>query len=159
VEDDLNRHDPAATSTATIPPYEVTDHTKRRRMSVLASGLVVDAEVPVGPFNSIGEAFAEVLARGGRVHLRWERTLIGGQTRSADFAARFEDDYAGRVYCMDDASHADVTWRGFAAGHNPVTNRLGTSMGMFGTKEQAVAWVEFRYTLLMASPDASVSHG
>lgn len=81
-----------------------------KRMDVRKAGgwnyLAEDDGEFLGPFPSASAAFKEVLNRGGRVHLNWARTIIGGQAIPRDFSATFEDEYAGRIMVKTDISNS-----------------------------------------------------
>jgi len=115
--------------------------------------LVIDRGEAVGPFASLAKAFAEVLARGGRAHLAWERTVIAGETRPHDFSASFEDQNAGRIYLMS-GGMSEGRWQAFPGGHNMETSRVGSGVQVVDTKDDAVAFIETMFTKLMAGRDA-----
>ncbi|MBN9074274.1 MAG: hypothetical protein J0H34_22280 [Rhizobiales bacterium] len=111
--------------------------------------LVVDEDETLGPFVSVAAAFREVLARGGRVHLEWGRTTIGGETRPKDFAARFEGQNAGRIYVMGAGTSAGL-WGAFPSGHNRETSRMGGGSMIVDTRDEAIEFIERKFTELMA---------
>ena len=70
------------------------------RMEVKREGqgyVVVDGAATLGPFASMSTAFAEVLARDGRVHLTWSRRVVAGNTVPRHFEASFHGEDAGGI--------------------------------------------------------------
>jgi len=132
----------------TIRPYEQDDYRACPRFDVTkaSDGYAVAG---LGTFASIGEAFAAVLQRGGRVHLSWGRTVIAGETVPEDYAATFDGEEAGRIYHDETGFHEEV-WRAFPGGHNRETSRIGGGSMMVETKDEAVAFIERKFTELMA---------
>lgn len=114
------------------------------------TGYLVDDEGTIfGPFTSIAAAFKAVLDRGGRVHLVWERTVIKGETRPKDFCARFEKEDAGRIY-FESGGMAGEIWKAFPGGHNRKTGRMSGGTQICDTRDEAVEFIERRFTELMA---------
>lgn len=111
--------------------------------------LVEDDGEFLGPFPSLAAAFREVINRGGRVHLEWSRTVIAGQSNPKDFSARFEDEEAGRIYIMTDGM-SEGLWKAFPGGHNRETGRTGGGVMVVDTKDEAVEFIERKFTELMA---------
>ncbi|MER9700710.1 hypothetical protein [Mesorhizobium sp. M0146] len=74
------------------------------------------------------EAFAFARDRGARVHLKWERTVIGGRAVPQDFSARHGEHGAGRIMPTSAVINP-------AAGH-------GSSTAPIPTRVEAAAWVD-----------------
>src|SRR5690606_13822963 len=122
-----------------------------RRMKVTRSGThyVLDDG---SAYPSMAAAFRAVLDRGGRVHLDWDRTVIKGEARPRDFCATFDGQDAGRIYIIESGMSKGL-WKAFPSGHNRETNRMGTGVQLVDTKDEAVAFIERRFTELMAGSD------
>jgi hypothetical protein len=128
-----------------------------KRMDVRSTGagwnyLIEDEGEFLGPFPSVAAAFKEVLNRGGRVHLTWERTVIAGETRPKDFSARFEDEYAGRII-PETGGMSEGLWKASPGGHNRENGRIGGGTQLVDTKDEAVEFIERKFTELMAGVD------
>jgi hypothetical protein len=128
-----------------------------KRIDVRPSGagwnyLVQDGDEFLGPFPSLASAFKAVLDRGGRVHLSWERTVIAGASRPKDFTAKFENEEAGRIYA-EASGMSEGLWKAFPGGHNRENGRQGGGTQLVDTRDEAVAFIERRFTELMAGVD------
>lgn len=113
------------------------------------SYLVIDNGEALGPFPSLAAAFREVIDRGGRVHLEWTRTVIAGKARPKDFTATFEGENAGRIY-FEEGGMSERVWKAFPGGYNQDTGRTGGGVQPVDTRDEAVAFIERRFTELMA---------
>jgi hypothetical protein len=111
--------------------------------------VIIDDGAKLGPFSSMAVAFTEVLARGGRVHLTWSRRVVAGNTVPRHFEASFQDKDAGGIAIIE-GGFAKTGWQAFPRGHNRETNRLGGGAQIVDTKDEAVAFIERRFTELMA---------
>jgi hypothetical protein len=98
------------------------------------------------------QAFAFVRDRGGRVHLQWERTVIGNETVPHDFSATHGGFGAGRIMTMISGDQRG-SWAWFVNGTDPDTGRGGSSSGREKTREQAVEQLESAYTEFIANAD------
>lgn len=105
---------------------------------------VVDNDHAIETFDSKVEAFAYVLARGARVWLQWERTVIAGRSPPYDFAASFQQGDVGRIM---------KTLHGPSAGTWFWTCHKGGARGTVETKDEAVAGVEVAYTRRVTGAD------
>ncbi len=114
---------------------------------------VIDDGAVLGPFPTRAAAFAEVVARGGRVHLQWRRTVIAGETKPKDFTGEFEGSAAGRIYPLK-AGLLTGSWQAFPHGHNPDTNTWSSGSMVVDTRDEAIELIERIYTKLIAGPDA-----
>lgn len=97
------------------------------------------------------EAFDFVRGRGARVRLKWERTVIGGQTVPRDFSATHGGHIAGRMYIIVGGFDRDC-WAWFVNGEDPDSGRRGGSTGS-GTKDEAIEQLELAYTRFIADSD------
>lgn len=124
-----------------------------KRMEVRRTGgrsfLVEDDGRVVGTYPGRAEAFKAVLELGGRVHLAWGRSMDGDKPLPKDFTASFEGENAGRIYFMQ-SDFAGGHWKAFPGGFNEATGRGGTGTQIVDTRDEAVAFIERRYTELMA---------
>lgn len=111
--------------------------------------LVVDEGETFGPFLSVSAAFMEVLSRNGRVHLEWGRTDFDDEVRPKDFSAKFEGNGAGRIYVMG-AGASTGLWGAFPSGHNRETSRMGGGSIIVDTRDEAIEFIERKFTELMA---------
>ncbi|RWD71671.1 hypothetical protein [Mesorhizobium sp.] len=95
------------------------------------------------------QAFEFVRDRGGRVHLKWARTVIGNQPVPHDFSATHCGFRAGRIMTTISGDHRG-SWAWFVNGRDPDTGRTGSFSGREDTKDQAVAQLEASYTEFIA---------
>lgn len=98
------------------------------------------------------EAFAFARARGARVHLKWERTVIGGRAVPQDFSARHGDHRAGRIMPTVSGDQPG-SWAWFVNGTDPDTGRGCSVGGRESSKDQAVEQLETAYTEFIANGD------
>jgi len=112
--------------------------------------VIVDGEARTGPIASRSVAFAEVKARGGRVHMTWSRTVIAGDVVPRSFQASFENEDGGSIAKNEHGGYTLGLWQAFAGGLNKETNRYGTGTQIVDTKDEAVEFVERQFTRLMA---------
>ncbi|RUW41536.1 hypothetical protein EOA37_09760 [Mesorhizobium sp. M2A.F.Ca.ET.015.02.1.1] len=98
------------------------------------------------------EAFDFVRGRGARVRLKWDRTVIGGQSSPGDFSAQHEDHRAGRIYPVV-AGFDRAKWAWFMNGTDPDSGRGGSISGRGDTKDEAVVALELAYTSFIADSD------
>ncbi len=102
---------------------------------------VVDENVILQTFREQEPAFRFVFDRGARVHLKWGRTVIGGETRPFDFRATFQQTSVGRIMReMHGPLAGTWFWSCFDGGAR------GTVM----IRDEAVAGVEEAYTRRVA---------
>jgi hypothetical protein len=120
--------------------------------------VIVDGEARIGPIASRSVAFAEVMARDGRVHLAWRRTVIGGNVVPRSFQASFEDEDGGSIAKNEHGGFTLGSWQAFAGGLNKETNRYGTGTQIVDTKDEAVEFVERQFTRLMAGDAKPLSN-
>ncbi|BAB54417.1 hypothetical protein [Mesorhizobium japonicum] len=105
---------------------------------------VVENNHAIETFDSKVEAFNFVHARGARVRLTWDRTVIGGQTAHYDFAASFGDTGVGRIMKEQHGPSAG-TW--FWTCYD------GGARGTVATKDEEVVGVEVAYARRVAGAD------
>ncbi|RWC28375.1 MAG: hypothetical protein EOS27_18590 [Mesorhizobium sp.] len=98
------------------------------------------------------EAFAFARDRRARVHLTWERTVIGGNEIPRDFSARHGDHTAGRIMPTVSGDQPG-SWAWFVNGTDPDTGRGCSMGGRESSKDQAVEELEAAYTEFIASGD------
>ncbi|MCA0057118.1 hypothetical protein [Mesorhizobium sp. B261B1A] len=112
------------------------------RLAYQSGWQVVDDNTVLETFETKEGAFQYLVDRGARVHLHWGRTVIGGETRPYDFAAKFQSESVGRI--MKEL-------------HGPSAGRWywyqGSSKGSTETKEEAVFHVERAYTRIVVKAD------
>jgi hypothetical protein len=111
--------------------------------------IVIDNGEALGPYPSLAAACKEVIDRGGRVHLHWDRTVIAGAARPKDFTATFDGENAGRIY-IETGGMSRGLWKAFPGGHNLTTGRTGGGVQLVDTRDEAIAFIERRFTELMA---------
>ncbi|TIQ18871.1 MAG: hypothetical protein E5X51_23390 [Mesorhizobium sp.] len=105
---------------------------------------VVDGSTILQSFDNKEDAFKFVHARGARVWLRWDRTVIGGQTVPYDFDAKFLQDSVGRIKKeLHGPSAGTWFWSSFEGG----------ARGSTETRDEAVACVERAYTRYVIKAD------
>ncbi|TJW60685.1 MAG: hypothetical protein E5V97_23150 [Mesorhizobium sp.] len=97
-------------------------------------------------------AFQVVRDRGGRVHLKWARTVIGNHPVPHDFSATHCGFRAGRIMTTISGDQRG-RWAWFVNGRDPDTGRTGSFSGREDTKDQAVAHLEAVYTEFIADAD------
>ncbi|MES0049217.1 hypothetical protein [Mesorhizobium sp. M0053] len=98
------------------------------------------------------EAFAFARDRGARVHLVWERTIIGGAAVPRDFTASHGGHRAGRILPIISGDNAGG-WAWFVNGVDPDTGRGGSVSGRELLKDKAVEELESAYTEFIANAD------
>ncbi|TPK38727.1 hypothetical protein [Mesorhizobium sp. B2-5-3] len=105
---------------------------------------VVDGSTILETFETKEGAFQFLLDRCARVHLRWGRTVIGGQDAPYDFAARFQSQSIGRIWKELHGPSAGLWfWSCF----------VGGARGSTETRDEAVFQVERAYTRIVVKAD------
>ncbi|WP_421912708.1 hypothetical protein [Mesorhizobium sp.] len=103
----------------------------QRGWQVVANGAVIQT------FAEQQSAFRFVVDRGARVHLKWGRMAIGGETRPFDFQAIFQQRSVGRIMRE---MHGPLTGTWFWSCYD------GGARDTVATRDEAVAGVEEAYT-------------
>lgn len=101
----------------------------------------------VGTVSSVAEAAGLVLKRGGRIWLKWERTIIGGQEMHFDFSASFDEERVGRIIREN---NFQKRWSWHLNANDPRSNRIGTENGVVAQRDEAIAAIERAFTKFIA---------
>ena len=89
--------------------------------------VIVDGEAKTGPITPRSVAFAEVMARGGRVHMAWRRTVIAGHEVPRSFQASFENESGGSIAKNEHGGFTLGSWQAFSGGLNKETREQWTT--------------------------------
>ena len=86
------------------------------------------------------------------MHLKWERTVIGGREVPQDFSACHGDHGAGRIMPTVSGDKPG-SWAWFVNGTDPDTGRGSSVGGRESSKDHAVEQLEAAYTQFIANGD------